>query len=207
MDQMTRKAAFIGLLAVIWSGCTASSTAPSLPPVVDQEFAPSAVTDGNFHMALVGLAQTFTVATSGGRLTGADVWISGEPYDTAQRPPSVSSDILVQIRSTAGGLPTQTVLTSGSIPQAMVPAYPYSGSLSVTHVDFTPQPIVTSGQLLGLTLPATVNAVWFGSVDCPAGAGGPCHGFPRGQGLSFDPTRSSWVNTGSSLFFRTYITK
>jgi hypothetical protein len=66
---------------------------------------------------------------------------------------------------------------------------------------------VTSGQLLSLTLPATVNAVWFGTVDCPAGAGGPCHGFPRGQGLSFDPTRSSWVNTGSSLFFRTYITK
>jgi hypothetical protein len=202
-----RRPALVGLLTVVLSGCAASSTAPSPPPVVDQEVAASIVTSVNFHEALVGLAQTFTVATSTARLTGADLWISGEPYDPAQTPPMVSSDVLVQVRSTSASLPTPTVLTSGSIPQAMVPAYPYSGTLSVTHVDFTPQPSVTAGQLLSLTLPATLNAVWFGIVDCPAGGAGACHGYPRGQGLSFDPTRLSWVNTGSSFFFRTYVTK
>jgi hypothetical protein len=202
MKKMARKIAFVALLAVVWSACAASAMAPSPAPVVDQQFAPSICTGacGGFQAALLGgLAQTFTVSGNG-RLTGADLWVSGAPYNPPQAPPVVSSDLLVEVRSTLASLPTSTVLASGIISQAMVPANPNSGStISSTHVDFTPQVTVTPGQLLSLTLPGTVTAVWLG---------GKGSSYSRGQSLSFDPTNSLlWVNTGNSFYFRTFITK
>jgi hypothetical protein len=197
---VARETALVALLAVIWSGCTASSTAPLGPPMVDQQIAPSICVGscGGFQAALFGgLAQTFTVAGRG-RLTGADLWVSGAPFNPPDAPPVVSSDILVQVRSTLASLPTSTVLASGIISQAVVPANPSSGStLASTHVDFTPQIAVTPGQLLSLTLPGTVTAAWLGSN---------ASSYSRGQGLVLDSTNSLlWVNTGSSFWFRTYI--
>jgi len=201
MEQLARKTASVGLLAVIWSGCTTSPTASSDPSVVDQQYAPSICVGacGGFQAALLGgLAQTFTVAGTG-RLTGADLWVSGAPFNPPEAPPVVSSDILVQVRSTLANLPTSTVLASGIIAQTLVLANPNSGStLSPTHVDFTPEVTVTPGQLLSLTLPGTVTAAWLGSK---------ASSYSRGQSLSFDPTSSLWINTGSSFWFRTYIAK
>jgi hypothetical protein len=200
MKRMARTASLSGLLAVVWTGCTASSTAPLGPSVVDQQSAPSLCVGacGGFQAALLGgLAQTFTVAGIG-QLTGADLWVSGAAFNPPQAPPVVSSDIVVQVRSTSGGVPTSSVLASGTISQSMVPVNPSSGTaLSATHVDFAPQIAVTKGQVLSLTLPGTVTAAWLGNSAAP---------YARGQSLSFDLAGSlSWVPAGGGFYFRTYI--
>src|ERR1700704_2071574 len=50
--------------------------------------------------------------------------------------PILIEDVLVQIRTTSGGFPTSTVLTSGTISGGSIP-YGLSPIVPLTHVDFS----------------------------------------------------------------------
>jgi hypothetical protein len=137
------------------------STGPGLAiQVVDQEVVPTGpnfavgTTGGSVATSLQEIAQTFTVGITG-TLTEVDLPLS-KFYDT-------TTNLLFDIRTTVGGIPTEpnsgaNILASVSIPASSIPTKPDPSdfSYSIIIVDLTPYTIVvTSGEQLAITLHVT----------------------------------------------------
>ena len=92
-------------------------------------------------------AQSFTAGLTG-QLTGADVLVFDGTSGFGGNPPPVS-DMTVQIRAVSGGVPTDTVLASYTVPASNLVANPNG---QFTHVDFPTGVSVTPGQVFALTI-------------------------------------------------------
>jgi hypothetical protein len=96
-------------------------------------------------------------------LTGADLLVfDASPGFGLGAPPA--SDVGVQIRTLLAGLPTETVLTAGVIPAAMLSVNPQN---EFSHVDFSAGIAVVPGEVLALTITGIADG-WFGQVGSQA---------------------------------------
>jgi hypothetical protein len=150
----------VGLVMGILMGTARSDTGP----IVDQNFS---VTPPSLESILsaagdTAFAQSFTVGVEG-LLTGADLLVfDGSPSFGLGAPPA--SDVGVQIRTLLAGLPTETVLTTGIIPAAMLPLDTQN---QFSHVDFATDIAVVPGEVLALTITGIADG-WSGQVGTQA---------------------------------------
>lgn len=180
--------------------CLFGSSAVSANPVVDQQFIPVNISEASIQPIADGpsYGQTFAVGISG-QLVGADVALDagdlGRPLN----------NVLVEVTTTSGGLPTANVLASGIIPGASIPLFISTGLL--THVAFSSAPTITVGQQLAL--------LFFGEDglgDNPNIALELSSGilYPGGQAVIFafnawHPAADSFLGTSADFGFRTYV--
>ncbi len=194
---MSASKALAGLMTVLFLTATSVAAAPML----DQEYDPA------FNNRLLGvgevsglgdpdidLAQTFTVGIAG-TLTSVETLIRREAPTTA--------DLLFDIRTTAGGVPTEpdagvNVLAQLTAPAASIPTTSGFVSFDVSAFNIA----VTPGEVLAIVLQSTgANPAYLWSGTSTDGYGG---GATYRRFLSSDPT---WATTGaaSDLAFRTFV--
>jgi hypothetical protein len=146
------------------------------------------------------VAQSFTVGIAG-LLTGADLLVfDGSPGFGLGAPPA--SDVGVQIRTLLAGLPTETVLTAGIIPAAVLLVDPQN---RFSHVDFAAGIAVVPGEVLALTITGIADG-WQGQLGGQATYAG-------GQAFVRTHAASPWqpftaVDPGgrsADFLFRTYV--
>jgi hypothetical protein len=179
-------------------------------PIVDRTFVPSGngSTPKSNPTTMVGIGQTFTVGANGG-LTGADLFL-------AVWSGAVPTDVLVEVRTTSGNLPTSTVVGRGTVAAANIPNVNSSPSLLnanslsfSVHVDFASSISVSAGQVLALVCflttslpPPTVGPGLLGADSSMVTYSG---------GQAVVGTGESWfpfgVGTVADFFFRTYVAR
>src|SRR3989442_7012728 len=117
-------------------------------PIVDQDFSPTPPLF-TATLSLTGVfAESFTVGIRG-LLTGADLLaFDGTPGFGAGAPPV--SDMTVQMRTLAAGLPTEIVLGSSIVPATSLQVF--NPGNQFTHVDFSSGVPVVPGQMLALAI-------------------------------------------------------
>ena len=115
----------------------------SAGPVIDQQFIPTDISEATVQPIAEGpsYGQTFTVGLSG-QLAGADLALD------AGLPGRTLNDVLVEVTTTLGGLPTATVLATGTIPgrASHYSTLPYYSPMLISRL----LPPVTAGQQLAL---------------------------------------------------------
>ena len=158
-----------------------TAAAPASAGTLDQEQTSYNISDSSLS---AGSAQTFTAGISGG-LDQADLMLK-----RMGTPP----DVTVEIRTTSGGVPTATVLATGTIGAAALGTTP--AFVPVTFA--TPAP-VTAGTQYALVAYATSGARWAYRQD---------DFYPGGQVFitSDNPPGANWTGLAFNDFaFRTYV--
>jgi hypothetical protein len=194
-------------LLVVLAIC-AATVAPAADPSQDQSFdaysvlGQSGVSVSGF---LIGggadLAQTFTVGASG-NLTRIDLQINGRS--------GVTQPILVDIRATVGGLPSDgnsIVLATATVPANLVPT---TVGASAT-VDFSATPIaVQAGEVLAIVLRTSETVGIYSWNGASASDGSGAQLYAAGAGLFRNTSNTTWRSvvgpTASGDFgFRTFV--
>lgn len=178
------------------------ASADTAASIVDQEF--SATPAGMSHVSSstgdTMFGQSFTVGVAG-LLSGADLLVfDGSSWFGASQ--VVATDITVQIRTLVSGLPTETVLASGTIPASSLPTSPGS---QFTHVNFLSGIAVEPGQTLALTISGAADG-WSGQIGTSAT-------YPGGLALTRSHAGYDWVPLSvvdpggreGDFLFRTYV--
>lgn len=144
-------------------------------------------------------AQSFTAGLAG-LLTGADILAFDGTSGFGGNPPPVS-DMTVQIRTLSGGVPTDTVLASYTVPASNLVAHPNG---QFTHVDFSTGVPVAPGRALALTIGGA-------GVGCYSQVG-PDATYAGGQAFVKSHAGYPWTaypNPGggtADFLFQTYVT-
>lgn len=185
-----------GTVSIARVTLTITQTAPSS---VDQSFLPTAQDSRGFFAfpnTTVSQGQTFTGSVSG-QLTGADIVVGFAAFGGPPR------DVIVQVRSTSGGLPVSSTMTSGRIPASAVPE---DALRAFTHVEFAPAVTVTAGQTLALVVFTEEDN---GNMQCLGTTGANYSGgnyvFSAG-GVTWRLGQFSGGAQGD-LFFQTYVAR
>jgi hypothetical protein len=153
----------------------------------------------------IDIAQTFTVGI-GGILSGVDVAVARTGSDPVQ-------NLIVEIRSTSGGVPgaaVGTVLASAALTPAAIPDFggtttsgPYDlNAFAFIHVDLSGASLlVAPGDVLALTLRSEAlpgGYAWAFTFGDPYAGG---HGFYRAN----NPGTGDFIIGGADQMFRTYV--
>ena len=118
-------------------------------------------------------------------MTGADLLAFDATAWFGSGAPPVS-DLIVQIRSLSGGVPSDTVLASRTVPAASLLANPNG---QFTHVNFLASFPVVAGQVLSLGI-SGAGVGWFEQVGDPATyAGGQAFDRPH-AGNAWEPSQA-----------------
>jgi hypothetical protein len=126
--------------------------------VLDQSYLPAALTNGLEVTASQPVTQTFTVGITG-QLTRIELARIAQHRGTPTQP------LQVDLVTTAGGVPTTTVLASVTVQPASVPS-----SIGPLQLDLRPFAVqVQQGQVLGIALssnavPGTQTYAWWGEA-------------------------------------------
>jgi hypothetical protein len=136
-------------------------------PMVDQDFSFTPPSFSAFSLATDTIfAQSFTVGL-GGLLTGTDLLVfDATPGGGLGSPPI--SDMTVQIRALAVGVPTEIALATSIVPATSLKVNPEN---QFTHVDFPSGVSVTPGHMLALTITGAGGG-WSGHVGSQASYSG-----------------------------------
>jgi len=134
--------------------------------VLDQSYVPAALTNGLEVTASQPVTQTFTVGITG-QLTRIELARIAQHRGTPTQP------LQVDLVTTAGGVPTTTVLASITVQPASVPS-----SIGPLQLDLRPFAVQgQQGQVLGIALssnaaPGTQTYAWWGEAPNGPYAGG-----------------------------------
>ncbi len=155
-------------------------------------------------------AQTFTAGLSGG-LDQVDLQVGKFGFCSG----ASGVDLTVQITTVSAGLPTSTVLGSGTIPEASVPTG--NSASSITSAPLTTPAAVAAGTSYAIVLSApgatcTESDPFGGGSEYPAylwGAGydnGVTNTYPSGSAVSSSDGGATWISAPNyDLIFKTYV--
>jgi hypothetical protein len=136
------------------------------------------------------VAQTFTAGITG-TIDEVDLHLG---YSVS----APTAPLTVEIRSASGGVPTNTVLASSSIPASSAPA-----SSAFVPVAFASQASVAAGTQYAIVASSATPAITnnYEWTDAPS-----ANPYPGGTALYAPPGSSAWANdTTADVAFKTYV--